>query len=98
MAGSRAPVDRAALELQLEAKKYAEMADKLAADPYFRQAVAKVAVSSFAWGLFDRFDGDVFSREAIAQEMIEQAAAIYRAVGSPKHLAPAANAFEPTQD
>ena len=75
-------IDKLSVELHEMAKRYAEHAEGQASDPYFREAVVKVAVSNFAWALYHAFDGDDHCLAALRLEMIEQSAAIDRAVQS----------------
>ena len=75
----RGSIDKATMELSELAREYAEKAKALSSDPYFHQALVKSAVSSFVWRLYEEFDDD-FGREALLHEMIEQTAAVRRAV------------------
>jgi hypothetical protein len=77
-------IDKVGFELGQLTKAYAEIAASLASDPYFQDAVMKVSVSSFVWALYDAFDDR--GRSVLAEELIEQAAALRRAV-DPTELA-----------
>jgi len=77
-------IDKIGLELHELAKAYAEKADGLASDPYFRDAIVKSSVSGFVWALYHAFDDR--SRQVLADELTEQTAAIHRAV-KPNELA-----------
>jgi hypothetical protein len=77
-------IDKVGLELSELAKAYAERAEGLASDPYFRDAVMKVSVSNFVWALYHTFDDR--GRQILAEELTEQTAAICRAV-KPNELA-----------
>jgi hypothetical protein len=68
------------LELHDMAQAYAARAEKLATDPYFRDAVVKVSVSSFVWALYHAHVSDSRSLEILRDELIEQGAAISRAI------------------
>ena len=70
-------VDQIGLELHENAKVYATKAQALASDPYFRDAVVKVSVSSFVWALYDAFD-DPMGRAALLEELNIQQAAVAR--------------------
>ena len=73
-------IDKVSDELHALATAYAERAEGLASDPYFRDAVVRVAVSNFVWALFDKFDER--GRDVLCQELQEQTAAVERVVGS----------------
>ena len=75
----RTAIDQSALELHESARAYAAKAESLASDPYFRDAIVKVAVSNFVWALYDAFakDGRL---EVLRDELVEQAAAVARAL------------------
>jgi ligand-binding SRPBCC domain-containing protein len=75
----RTAIDQIGLELHELAQKYAAKADSLASDPYFRDAVMKVSVSSFVWALYHAFakDGRL---EVLRDELIEQSSAVSRAL------------------
>ena len=77
-------IDKIGLELHELAKAYAEKAESLASDPYFREAVMKVSVSSFVWALYHAFDEQ--ARAVLADELLEQTSAVRRAV-DPTELA-----------
>ena len=77
-------IDKIGLELHELAVAYAEKAESLASDPYFRDAVMKVSVSSFVWALYH--SSDERGRAVLADELIEQTAAVRRAV-DPTELA-----------
>ncbi|WIY70698.1 hypothetical protein KB221_06665 [Aquidulcibacter paucihalophilus] len=77
-------IDKIGLELHELAKAYAEKAAGLAADPYFRDAIMKAAVSGFVWALYDAFDDR--GRAVLAEELVEQTNAVRRAV-DPTELA-----------
>jgi hypothetical protein len=68
----RTAIDQIGLELAELAKAYAAKAEALASDPYFRDAVVKVSVSSFVWKLFDAYRGDERSLEVLRDELKEQ--------------------------
>jgi len=72
-------IDKISVELNELAKGYAEKATVLASDPYFREAIMKVAVSGFVWALYHAFKDD-HSRAALNFELKVQGAAIDRAV------------------
>lgn len=69
-------IDKLSLELHEMAERYAAHAAGLASDPYFREAIVKTSVSSFAWALYHAFDGDTRGLDVLHLEMIEQTAAI----------------------
>ena len=71
-------IDKISIELHELAKSYAEKAEALVTEPYFREAVMKTAVSNFVWALYHAF-GD-FDRHALLHELVEQTGAIRRAV------------------
>jgi ligand-binding SRPBCC domain-containing protein len=77
----RTAIDQIGLELHEMAQNYAAKADSLASDPYFRDAVVKVSVSSFVWALYHTFakDGHL---EVLRDELIEQTAAVSRSLGT----------------
>lgn len=77
-------IDKIGLELHELAKAYAEKAEGLAGDPYFRDAIMKVAVSGFVWALYDAFDER--GRAVLAEELVEQTSAVRRTV-DPTELA-----------
>ena len=77
-------IDKVGYELHQLAKTYAEKAEALASDPYFRDAVMKVSVSSFVWALYHA--ADERGRAVLAEELVEQTAAVRRAV-DPTELA-----------
>jgi hypothetical protein len=74
-------IDKIGVELHELAEQYAAKADALANDPYFREALIKVSVSSFAWALYHRFDM-VTERTVLDSEMQLQSAAISRAISA----------------
>lgn len=74
-------IDKIGVELDELAERYAAKADALAKDPYFREALIKVSVSSFAWALYHRFEA-VTERAVLDSEMKIQSAAISRAVSA----------------
>jgi len=78
MSHPQTELDKIGFELTQLAKAYAEKAEALALDPYFREAVVKVSVSGFAWALYQAFD-DEHSRSALALEMQVQTEALMRA-------------------
>lgn len=77
-------IDKVGFELHQLAQAYAEKAEGLASDPYFRDAVMKISVSSFVWALYDA--ADERGRAVLAEELVEQTAAVRRAV-DPTELA-----------
>nr|WP_314428994.1 hypothetical protein [uncultured Brevundimonas sp.] len=77
-------IDKLGFELHQLAQAYAEKAEGLASDPYFRDAVMKISVSSFVWALYDA--ADERGRAVLAEELVEQTAAVHRAV-DPTELA-----------
>ena len=77
-------IDKIGLDLYQMAEAYAAKAEGLARDPNFREAVMRTSVSSFVWALYHVFDEQ--GRAVLAQEMIEQTAAVQRAV-APTELA-----------
>ena len=77
-------IDKIGFQLHELAKAYAEKAESLASDPYFRDAVMKVSVSSFVWALYDA--SDERGRAVLAGELLEQTSAVRRAV-DPNELA-----------
>jgi hypothetical protein len=77
-------IDKISVELHRLAKAYAEKAEGLARDPYFRDAIMKTGVSNFVWALYHAFDER--SRHILLEELIEQTAAVRRAV-EPSELA-----------
>ena len=77
-------IRQAELELHELAQAYAAKAEALATDPYFREAVVKVSVSSFAWAFYDAFSGDTRNREVLRDELVEQAQAVGRALVNEK--------------
>jgi hypothetical protein len=81
MSRERSDIDRIGLELHERAQAFAERAEALASDPYFREAVLKVSVSSFVWALYDAFS-DPSDRPALDSELKVQSAAVSRALGA----------------
>jgi hypothetical protein len=79
----RTAIDQVGLELHEMARAYAEKAEKLASDPYFRDAVVKVSVSGFVWALYDAFSNDE-RLEVLRDELQEQWAAVGRAIDAEK--------------
>ncbi|WP_298332446.1 hypothetical protein [Asticcacaulis sp.] len=77
-------IDKISVELHRLAQAYAEKAEGLASDPYFRDAIMKVGVSNFVWALYHAFDER--GRQVLLEELTEQTAAIRRAV-EPTELA-----------
>jgi len=77
-------IDKVGFELHQLTKAYAAKAETLASDPYFKDAVMKVSVSSFVWALYHATDER--GRAVLAEELIEQTAAVRRAV-DPTELA-----------
>ena len=77
-------MDKIGLELHELAQAYAQKAEGLASDPYFKDAVMKVSVSSFVWALYHA--ADERGRAVLADELAEQTAAVRRAV-DPTELA-----------
>ena len=73
------PIRQVELELQEMASAYAVRTAALSSDPYFREALVKVAVSNFTWALFDAFEDDASSLDTLGSELAEQAAAVGRA-------------------
>lgn len=78
MSYPRTEIDKIGLQLWESAEDYARTAEALAGDPYFREAIVKIAVSSFAWKLFHAFDGWL-ERNALSDELALQGEAIDRA-------------------
>ena len=76
----RTAIDQLGLELHEMAKGYAAKAQELASDPYFRDAIAKIAVSGFVWALYDAFD-DAAGRAALHEELKSQGEAVGREIG-----------------
>ena len=74
------PLREIELELHRLAEAYAQKAASLATDPYFREAVMKVAVSNFVWTLYHSHSSDPLSLEALRDELIEQGAAVGRVI------------------
>jgi hypothetical protein len=74
----KSEIDKIGYELHQMAASYAEKAEQLASDPYFREAVVKVSVSSFVWALFHKFDE--FERSSLLSELITQTEAVRRAL------------------
>jgi hypothetical protein len=81
MSHPKTEIDKVGVELHAAASEYASRAAALASDPYFKEAVVKVAVSGFVWALYHAFPDD-FSRSALDRELKVQSAAIDRAVTS----------------
>jgi hypothetical protein len=77
-------MDKIGLELHELAQAYAQKAEGLASDPYFKDAVMKVSVSSFVWALYHA--ADERGRAVLADELAEQTAAVRRVV-DPTELA-----------
>ena len=75
----RTAIDQIGLELAAMSKAYADKAEALASDPYFREAVVKVSVSGFVWALYHAFNDDL-DRAALHNELKVQAAALGRAI------------------
>jgi hypothetical protein len=73
-------IRRIEIELSEMARAYAAKAEKLATDPYFRDAVVKVSVSGFVWALYHAHAADQRGLEVLHDELIEQAAAVGRAI------------------
>ena len=84
MTGPSTEIDKIGLELHELAEAYASKAESLASDPYFRDAVMKVSVSSFVWALYHA--ADERGRAVLADELLEQTSAVRRAV-DPTELA-----------
>jgi len=80
MTAPETPIDKVSIELNSLAKAYAAKAAALARDPYFKEAVMKVSVSSFVWALYHASE-DGSSRQALNNELKIQSAAIDRALG-----------------
>ena len=78
MTSERPPIDALSAELRQLAETYAQKAEALADDPYYRDAVMKVAVGHFVWSLYHAFDDR--SRVVLAEELAVQTAAVQRAV------------------
>ena len=78
-------IDKIAHEMGELTKAYATRAESLARDPYYREAIVKIAVSSFVWALFHAFKDDRMARQALNNELKVQSAAIDRAVGTSTH-------------
>ena len=72
-------IDQVGLELHEMARAYAQKAEQLASDPYFRDAIVKVSVSGFVWALYDAFSNDD-RLEVLRDELQEQWAAVGRAI------------------
>ncbi|MDQ0462902.1 hypothetical protein QO010_000650 [Caulobacter ginsengisoli] len=70
-------LDRVSLRISEMARAFAAEADGLASDPYFRDAVLKVSVSSFTWAMREAFDDR--SQYLLADELATQATAVRRA-------------------
>jgi hypothetical protein len=83
----RTPIDQIGLELHETAQAYAAKAEGLASDPYFRDAVVKLSVSSFVWALYDTFSKDDRSLEVLRDELQEQWAAVDRQIKAQKEQA-----------
>ena len=81
MSSADTDIDRLSMQLAEKAEDYANYAASLAADPYFRQAIVKVAVSGFVWALYEAFDDDLV-RYALDEELKVQSAAVERALNS----------------
>ena len=60
----RTAIDQIGSELHDMAKAYAEKAQELATDPYFQNAIVKVAVAGYVWALYDAFE-DSLGRAAL---------------------------------
>ena len=75
-------IDKIGFRLHALAEAYANEAEDLASDPYFREAVMKVSVSSFVWALYDQFDHR--SRQILAEELLVQAQAVSAAIATPE--------------
>jgi len=76
----RTAIDQVGLELHEMARGYAAKAQELASDPYFRAAIAKVAISGFVWALYDAFD-DAAARAVLHEELKSQGEAVGREIG-----------------
>ena len=74
------PIRKIELDLHELAQAYAEKAASLATDPYFRDAIMKIAVSNFVWSLYHAHSSDSRSLEVLRDELIEQTAAVGRAI------------------
>ncbi|MBO9709461.1 MAG: hypothetical protein J7521_14745 [Caulobacter sp.] len=83
MTSVKPPIDALSEELRQLAEAYAGKAEALADDPYYRDAVMKVAVSQFVWSLYHAFDDR--SRTVLAEELAVQTAAVQRAVSQEAH-------------
>ena len=70
-------IDKLSVELKDIADAYAKKASELASDPYFKEAIVKVSVSSFVWSLYHAFN-DQFGRDALNHELKVQSAQIDR--------------------
>ncbi len=91
-----APMDGVAAELYDLADQYAAKAEALADDPYFREAVIKVAVSHFSWAMYHTFQG-VSDRWALDLELRNQAEAVGRSVLSGEGVPPAIDGLRSRQ-
>ncbi|HEX7759609.1 MAG TPA: hypothetical protein VF459_08915 [Caulobacteraceae bacterium] len=74
-------IDHIGVELGVLARQYAEKAEALATDAYFREAVVKVSVSGFVWALYDVFQGSL-ERDALDAELKNQSAVISRTLSA----------------
>ena len=80
MTVERTEIDKNGLELYELAEAYARKADLLAADPYFRDAVMRVSVSSFVWALYHANSSDERSLAVLSDELKVQCEAVERSV------------------
>ena len=69
---SKAAMEQVERELNEMATAYAAKVEDLASDPYFRDAVLKVAVSSLLWKLFWAYQQDTRSLEVLRDELKQQ--------------------------
>ncbi len=74
-------IDRIGIELSELSQHYAQKAEALATDPYFREAVVKVSVSGFVWALYHAFSGPI-ERAALDAELRNQSAVISRSISA----------------
>ena len=77
---TESPIRQVEIELDRMAQQYAAKIESMAVDPYFRDAVMKVAVSAFVWALYHAHSRDGRSLAVLRDELTEQCAAVTRCI------------------
>lgn len=73
-------LDKMSLDLNSDAEAYARKVERLATEPYFREALAKISVSSFVWALYHAFEDDPLTLTTLSQELKNQSAVVERSL------------------